>query len=616
MNSTQNNHPENQLFKNAPRAKNWGSLKPVNKLILFIFGVLTLIIFYDVINWFIRFLMSNINSILLHLPYLQPLQIFYRDPSNVINFISLLFLIFFPQFLRWILRHFYKLNDLSLEEVEQNYPETFRLIQRFCKSQSLPVSKFAILPSSAPIIFSYGNLKTHAEIVVSKGLLSQVTDEELAVLYACELSHIDNLTFVLTSLFIAVLQVPYLIYIKAADFGHKAAKFSQESGNKFKRFLWSFSWLLAVIITNVSYGSYWLLKLPTLWFNQMRFFYSDRSSSEITGNPNALIRALLKITIGMSNYIKNKEETGHFLESFELGLPVGYRQAIAWGNLYTEVPISDLLKWDCLYEYRLFLNINYPQTILGDRLSKLCSYAKYWLLTPELDLPTTKPPLGVFKEWFLLILNNEQGLPIFPSALIYGIINGTALRVMLWSLGKIADWLNIWQLIWLHQKPLLFSCIFITFSLSLILEINNYFPDIKPNLSLSKSELQELLINPKLSPAQSQIVTFTGKLLGRKGLGNWLGQDLILDTEIGLIKLHFFSSLGIVGNLFLGKIKPHELIGRNITVKGWLHRGVTLWIDVDTLRTQQGKIIYANYPIWVTIVAISSALYGAYLIWL
>ena len=105
-----------------------------------------------------------------------------------------------------------------------------------------------------------------------------------------------------------------------------------------------------------------------------------------------------------------------------------------------------------------------------------------------------------------------------------------------------------------------------------------------------------------------------GKLLGRKGIANLLVQDLILETSNGLIKLHFFSWFGPLGNLFPFAPHPHQFVGENVTVSGWFRRSSTPWLDIDTLETSSGKIIRAGYPIWILILAIGSALVGAYLI--
>ncbi|HEY9705305.1 MAG TPA: M48 family metalloprotease, partial [Allocoleopsis sp.] len=580
----------------APRAKNWGKLKPVKYINLIIATIVTISSLYWLINFIVRWTMSIINDILVKLPFVEPLQILYRDPTNVIRFILALILLFSPWLLDKILVVNYGLSKFSVEELSNKYPESERLIKRFCQQQNLPLPKLGILPTSLPVIFTYGNVQTNAKIVVSQGLLSQLEDDEIATLYGAELAHIKNWNFVLMSVMMVILQFPYLIYVKTAELGDKLYQKKAEIKEQKKRFILTVFWLIIFITCQIGYSLYWVLKLPCLYLGRIRVFYSDRNGVETTGNPNGLTRSLLKIVQGISANIKQEKATSYLLESFDLILPVGYKQSITLG-CFSPAHFSDILTWDCQNKYRALLSLNYTHPPLGDRFTLINSYANYWKLTTEIDLPVKKPVMAIAKEWFLLIINNSKELPIFPSTIIYGIINGTSLRLILWSIGKIGDWLNIWQIIWLSQKSMLMSCILITFAISLILQINAYFPDIKNYNSWQESALPELLIDSTINPASSQTVIFRGKLLGRKGLNNLFGQDLILETTSGLIKLHFFSRLGILGNLILGKMKPADFMGREITVYGWFRRGINPWIDVEILRTQTGKKIIANYPI-------------------
>jgi hypothetical protein len=107
-------------------------------------------------------------------------------------------------------------------------------------------------------------------------------------------------------------------------------------------------------------------------------------------------------------------------------------------------------------------------------------------------------------------------------------------------------------------------------------------------------------------------VRLKGKLLGRRGIANWLGQDLLLNSSQGLVKLHYQSALGTIGNIFLRQsLNPTDLLGRHIVVTGWLRRGANIWIDLNTLQTQTGKISHSYQPLWATIMALAIALYGS-----
>ena len=72
------------------------------------------------------------------------------------------------------------------------------------------------------------------------------------------------------------------------------------------------------IVASLVYGLWGLLTGTGLWLSRLRLYYSDRVASEITGNPNALIRALLKISIGIAADIQKEEHTSWQLESLNL----------------------------------------------------------------------------------------------------------------------------------------------------------------------------------------------------------------------------------------------------------------------------------------------------------
>ena len=86
--------------------------------------------------------------------------------------------------------------------------------------------------------------------------------------------------------------------------------------------------------------------------------------------------------------------------------------------------------------------------------------------------------------------------------------------------------------------------------------------------------------------------------MGRPGLANWLGQDLIFKTaDARLLKLHFFSVLGPLGNVVSQQAKPTALIGKSVQVLGWFRRGNRPWLDIDKLRLNNGTLLQAAHPI-------------------
>jgi hypothetical protein len=154
----------------------------------------------------------------------------------------------------------------------------------------------------------------------------------------------------------------------------------------------------------------------------------------------------------------------------------------------------------------------------------------------------------------------------------------------------------------------------IGFSIGTLMRINSFFPDIKPSSVQPDPSLIYLLANPTALPVDSQPVSLQGKLLGRRGISNWLGQDLIMQSPTGLVKLHQVSWLGPVGNFWCQSPSPRDLIGQHLIATGWFRRGATPWIDIDTLRTKTGKISRSSHPFWSTLLASAAAIWGAYII--
>ena len=608
--------PSRPSWRNSGRAQKWSPLKPLNLKRLWLVELVSAITLIGVVYFFLRVALQMTNAILVKLPFLAPIQLFYRDPAPTVGFSFLILLLASPWLLDVLLKHVHGLQAFPLTQLTARSPEAAKVVQRLCRQRKLPVPKLGILPTNAPVILTYGNLPRTARIVVSEGLLAQLTDDEVATLYTGQLGHIAHWDIVLMSLGVLLVQIPYTIYWQVAQWGEQLTNLVEHKLPSYRRFLPAIIRGITGVIASISYAIYWLFCLPLLWLSRARLYYSDRLAIETTGNPNGLTRALLKMALGMAEEIQHDRQTSGLLEGFDLLLPVGYRQALILGSCSPQISLESLLQWDCTNPYRGWLIVSASHPLLGERVAMLCRNAQFWKIDPELSLPATAPPVRSNGARLSKLFNSPKAFPLLQSAVFFGLLLGLVLRGLLWVVGQIGDKLNVWQIIWMHNaSPFLDACILIAFSLSLFLWINPYFPDIKPATGQAEPNLGTLLSNPATLPPDSQPVQLTGQLLGRQGLLNGLGQDLILQTSTGLVKLHFSSFLGPLGNLLPRRHHPSHLINQQVTVTGWFRRGVTPWIDIESLRSQGGKVTRANYPLWLTILALAAAFWGAYLIW-
>ncbi|MCA1993501.1 MAG: M48 family metalloprotease, partial [Coleofasciculus sp. S288] len=315
-------------WRNSGRAQKWSPLKPSKLIRLWAIEIVSAIAFFWVLRFTVRFLMQNTNFILVKLPVLEPFQPFYRDPTLTLGILVVILLITSPWLIDGLLKGFHGFQTLSLTQLSCHSPEAARVVQRVCRQRRLPQPKLGILPTDAPVALTYGNLPQTARIVISEGLFSQLADDEIATLYANQLGHILNWDFVLMSLGVLIIQIPYLIYWQVARWGEQLSGWIERKLPSWLGFLSLLVSGIAGVVAAVSYGVYWVLRLPLLWLSRARVYYSDRLAAETTGNPNGLTRALLKSGIGIAGNIQNEGKTSRLLESLDLLLPVGYQQAI------------------------------------------------------------------------------------------------------------------------------------------------------------------------------------------------------------------------------------------------------------------------------------------------
>ena len=487
-----------------------------------------------------------------------------------------------PWLLQLILQSAYGLKPLSLTQLDRQSPESTRLLKRVCSQQKIPTPQLGLLSTAAPLIFSYGYLPHQARIAVSQGLLDQLKDDETATLFAAELAHIRYWDFGSLSALVLITQIPYLLYWQVANWGDR-------QNPLFK--------MLAIVISSLSYGLFRLLRLPGLWLSRVRLYYSDRLASDLTGNPNGLARALLKLASGTAQQMQ--QQTEPLLEGFELLVPVGYRNALP-NSLYRGD--AALFDWDCQSPTRRWLVLNNSHPLLGERLALLMQYAQHWRLTPEVELGQISRRTPPGKRLLL------QGAPYF------GIAFGALAALLLWASGKLAMQLRWFELSWLAtDQSVLWACCLLGFGIGLFLRINAFYPDIK-RTNLTTFDLRQCLSHLDSLPLDSQPVQVQGKLVGQPGLQNWLYRDLMLQTPTGLIRLHHSSKLGWLGNLFPQALRPTDWIGRMVTVTGWFRRGATPWIDIEKIQMQSGRSLQSHHPIWSTIVASLAILLAVYLI--
>ncbi|NET00638.1 MAG: M48 family metalloprotease [Sphaerospermopsis sp. SIO1G1] len=576
INSTTNNY-----WRHARRAKVWQPLRKYNFISSRLLALATVTALFFVLVAMVQSVMIIINQVLDRLPYASPIPFLYKNPSLLILIGLLLLLGLLSWILDWILAEFYQQKSLSKDELYKYSRETVRVIQRTCQIRHWQVPELKILPTKVPIMFTYGNLPRTARIVVSQGLLEQLNSDEIATIYALALGQIRRWDFWVMSLAFVVTIPIYKIYQQTSIWGNN-------SQNNLVSFL-------ATVLANFSYCIWCLITGTTFLNSRFRIYACDRYAAEITGNPNGLIRALLKISMGITKDIQAQQKTSWEIELFNILAPVDVQQSLCLGTVIEHLRWESFLMWESSNPYRQWFTINKSHPLIGDRLQRLCKIAYHWHLEPELYFVTPEL-LSVKPQSFLLQIAPWLGIP-----------SGLVLAGLFWFSWQTAYNTQLFNLKWIYDDwSFIIGFLLIGFSVGTLMRINSFFPAINQGNIQNDQQALKLLIDPSILPINSVSVQLVGKLIGRSGIANSLSQDLILQTNIGLVKLHHIPWLSLSTN-------PQKWIGRQITVTGWLRRGATPWVDIQTLETQTGNIINSPHPIWSTVLAVVAQAWGAYI---
>jgi heat shock protein HtpX len=162
----------------------------------------------------------------------------------------------------------------------QSAPDLYRLVERLAQQAKLPMPKVYITENPQPNAFATGRDPDHAAVCVTTGLMSQVSQEELAGVLAHELGHVkhrDTLTMTITA-----------VMAGAISMLANMAFFMGGSRDR-EHPLGMVGVLLVTLLAPIA------AMLVQAAISRSREFEADRAGAEITGRPMCLASALGQI---------------------------------------------------------------------------------------------------------------------------------------------------------------------------------------------------------------------------------------------------------------------------------------------------------------------------------
>lgn len=179
----------------------------------------------------------------------------------------------------------------SLSKSEE--PRAYALLENLCISRGITTPKLKIIDTEVMNAFASGIRDKNYTITLTRGLMNRLDDEELEAVIAHELSHIRNRDVRL--LIIAIIFVGIISF-----FGEGVVRGMMRTNmprtNRTRRGGEVNAAVLILIGVAIIAISYALAMLVRFSLSRRREFLADAGAVELTKNPDAMIRALQKIS--------------------------------------------------------------------------------------------------------------------------------------------------------------------------------------------------------------------------------------------------------------------------------------------------------------------------------
>ncbi len=497
--------------------------------------------------------------------------------------------------LRWV----YKFRWVEPGELPEHL-EAF--VARVCKEEGMKFPSFGIIDDGAPTAFTYGHVPANARVVFSRGILELLEPEEAEAVIAHELGHVRNWDMVLMTLANLVPLVLYYIYRLGIRLGAGRGKGKE------------FSWAVAL----GAFVLYIVSEYIVLWFSRTREYFADRFAGRVTGNPNALALALVKIAYGLAAQGKKEDVTeqkkekkkkkekelapaGAFrmLNIFDDRAAVSLVMASSVGRKAdTKGPdvenIKSAMQWDLWNPWARWYELNSTHPLVAKRLMYLTDQAAHLGQDPMIVFDRRQPESywdDFFVDLFMMFL---------PWL---GLLLGAGAGLAAWALWGAA----MQPLVWLAVGG---GAGLALAGLGSLLKTNFvYRRDFFPHLSVAA-----LMHKVKVSAVRPVPATLTGEIIGKGVPGLIWSKDFVLRDQTGILFMDYRQPLEIWNFLF-GLLRAEKYQGKKVRISGWFRRSPVPFLEVyrlevvdDSLQSKRCYSLHARLFVAGLLMAAGAAL--------
>jgi len=222
----------------------------------------------------------------------------------------------------------------------QQMPKIYNMLENLCISRGIPMPEFEVIDSPALNAFATGIDEKSFRIVLTRGLIETLPDDELESVIGHELTHImnrDARLLIIAVIFVGMISFFAQLIFRLMIHGRRPNYYARE-----ERGSGALVMLIALAILAIGYLFAVAIRFA---LSRKREYLADAGSVTLTKNPEAMMRALLRISghdavTGMPNGVQQMciENSRNFMGVFATHPPVEDRISAISRETATPVP--------------------------------------------------------------------------------------------------------------------------------------------------------------------------------------------------------------------------------------------------------------------------------------
>ena len=193
------------------------------------------------------------------------------------------------------------------EVSKQEEPDLYDVVENLSIGSGLPMPKVYVVEDSAPNAFATGRDPKHASVTATRGLLNKLDKTELEGVIAHEMSHVGNYDIRVMALTVVLVGLVALLadfFLRWTWWGAGARQNNRDRGGGAYAILFAIALLLAILAPIAA-------RLIQLAISREREYLADASGALLCRNPDALARALEKISSDREPLEEANKATAH-----------------------------------------------------------------------------------------------------------------------------------------------------------------------------------------------------------------------------------------------------------------------------------------------------------------